>query len=105
MSRFPYVNLWKIEGSFAQRGYIGVEDMRSLGWRFDIDKSRACQIVSDVCKAIVNMYLPNVIEWPTGEALKVVLNGFAKQWKFPQWAGAIDGTHIQVTAASDYPSN
>ena len=69
------------------------EDMRSLGWRFDIGKSTACQIVNDVCKAIVDVLLPKVIKWPTGEALKSVLNGFAEEWKFSQCAGAIDGTH------------
>ena len=67
--------------------------MRSLGWLFDIGKSTACQIVNDVCKAIVDVLLPKVIKWPTGEALKSVLNGFAEEWKFPQCAGAIDGTH------------
>ena len=51
------------------------EDMRSLGWRFDIGKSTACQIVNDVCKPIVDVLFPKVIKWPTGEALKCVLNG------------------------------
>ena len=81
------------------------EDMRSLGWRFDIGKSTACQIVNDVCKAIVDVLLPRVIKWPTGEALKSVLNGFTEEWKFPQCAGAIDGTHIPITAPPDYSSN
>ena len=65
------------------------EDMRSLGWRFDIGKSTACT---------VNVLLPTVIKWPTGEALKSVLNGFAEEWKFPQCAGVIDGTHIKIAA-------
>ena len=46
-----------------------------------------------------------VIQWPTGEALKSVLNGFAEEWKFPQCAGVIDGTHIKIAAPSDYPLN
>ncbi|CAB4037251.1 Hypothetical predicted protein [Paramuricea clavata] len=81
------------------------EDMRSLGWRFDIGKSTACQIVNDVCEAIAVVLLQNVIKWPTGEALKSVLKGFKEEWQFPQCAGAIDGTHVPIAAPSEYPSN
>ena len=79
--------------------------MRSLGWRLDIDKSTACQIVNDVCEAIAVVLLQNVIKWPTGEALQSVLKGFKEEWQFPQCAGAIDGTHIPITALSGYQSN
>ena len=79
--------------------------MRSLGWRFDIGKSTACQIVNDVCKAIVDVLLPKVIKWQTGEVLKSVLNRFSEEWKFPRCARAIDGTHIKIASPSDYPSN
>ena len=53
-------------------------------------------------KAIVDVLLPKVIKWQTGEALKSVLNGFAEEWKFPRCARAIDGTHIKIAAPSDF---
>lgn len=81
------------------------EDMRSLSWRFDIGKSTACEIVNEVCQAIVDVLLPSVIRWPTGVELESVLNGFAKEWNFPQCGGAIDGTHIPITAPPEYSAN
>ena len=80
------------------------EDLCSLGWRFDVAKSTSCEIINDVCKAIVNILLPKFITWPTGNALRAVVNGFASEWNFPQSAGAIDGTHIPITAPLDNPS-
>ena len=49
------------------------EDLRSLGWRFGIGKSTACQIVNQVCQAIADVLLPNVIKWPSGDDLKKVV--------------------------------
>lgn len=74
------------------------EDFRSLAWRFGVGKSTACEIVNEVCKAIVDMLLSQVIKWPTGEVLHTVLDGFLQTWGFPQCAGAIDGTHIPIVA-------
>ena len=59
-------------------------------------KSTSCEIINDVCQAIVT--------WPTGNALRAVVDGFASEWNFPQCAGAIDGTHIPITAPPDNPA-
>ena len=80
------------------------EDLRSLGWRFDVAKSTSCEIINDVCQAIVKILLPKFITWPTGNALRAVVDGFASEWNFPQCAGAIDGTHIPITAPPDNPA-
>ena len=42
------------------------EDFRSLGWGFDVGKSTVCQVVNEVCQAIVDVLLPGIIKWPTG---------------------------------------
>lgn len=80
------------------------EDLRSLGWRFDVAKSTACEIINDVCQAIVSILLPRFITWPTGNALRAIVDGFASEWNFPQCCGAIDGTHIPITAPPDNPA-
>ena len=80
------------------------EVLRSLGWRFDVAKSTSCEIINDVCQAIVKILLPKFITWPTGNALRAVVDGFASEWNFPQCAGAIDGTHIPITALPDNPA-
>ncbi len=74
------------------------EDFHSLAWRFGFRMSTACEIVNDVCKAIVDTLLSTVIKWPTGEALCTVLDGFLQTWGFPQCVGTIDGTHIPIVA-------
>ena len=61
------------------------EDLRSLGWRFGIGKSTACQIVNEVCQAIVDVLLPDVIKWPSGDDLKKVVESFKTKWCFPQF--------------------
>ncbi|KAK3733250.1 hypothetical protein QZH41_011088 [Actinostola sp. cb2023] len=81
------------------------EDLRSLGWRFGIAKSTACEIIKEVCKAIVEVLLTRVIKWPSGNELKAVTNGFKTRWGFPQCAGAIDGTHIKISAPPDCPND
>ena len=74
------------------------EDFRSLAWRFGVGKSTACEIVNNVCEAIVDILLPTVIKWPSGEALLTVRDGFLQTWGFPQCGGVIDGTHIPIVA-------
>ena len=81
------------------------EDFRSQGWRFDVGKSTVCQVVNDVCQAIVDVLLPGIIKWPTGDYLKAVIEGFETKWRFPQCAGAIDGTHIPIVALTACPAD
>ena len=77
------------------------EDLRSLGWRFDVGKSTVCQVVNEVCQVIVDVLLPGI----TGDDLKTVLEGFKTTWRFPQCAGAIDGTHIPIVAPKECPAD
>ena len=76
------------------------EDFRSLASRFGVGKSTACEIVNNVCKAIVDLLLPAVIVWPTGEALATVRDDFLQTSSTapPQCGGAVDGTHIPIVA-------
>ena len=39
------------------------EDLRSLGWRFGIGKSTACQIVNEVCQAIAFTKCNQMAQW------------------------------------------
>ena len=67
-------------------------------------KSTSCKLTNDVCQAIVSILLQKFITWPTGNALRAVVDGFASasEWNFPQCAGAIDGRHIPITAPPYY---
>ena len=80
------------------------EDCHSIRWRFGVGKSMACKIVNEVCRAVVDILLPQIVKWPTGEKLCETVTGFLSTWDFPQCAGALDGTHILqiITTEKDF---
>ena len=41
------------------------------------------------------------ISFPLGDALVNVVNGFEGRWGYPQCDGAIDGSHISISAATE----
>ncbi len=73
-------------------------EYRTIGHLFGVARSTVCIIVHSVVDAIVNVLLRQYIQFPTGEQLTNVINGFESTWNFPQCAGGIDGCHIPVQA-------
>ena len=69
---------------------------------FGIGKSSVCKYVHEVCRAIVHVLEDQYIQLPRGERLRNVVRAFEDKWQFPQCAGAIDGTHIQIIAPQEY---
>ena len=57
---------------------------------FGVARSTVCEIVQETCQAIVSNLMQDYIRFPTGEALKAVVEGFEEKWGFPQCIGAID---------------
>ena len=55
-------------------------------------------IVQDTCHAIVTVLMGTYIKFPTGDALRALVNGFENKWGFPQCVGSIDGSHIPISA-------
>ena len=62
---------------------------RTIGHLFGIARSTVCVIVQETCSAIVTSLMNTYIKFPTGDALKKVLDGFEEKWRFPQCIGAI----------------
>ena len=75
----------------------------SLSHLFGVGLSTACVAVSDVCSAIVDQLTSRYIALPSGENLKLVVNGFLSKLCIPQCIGAIDSTHIPIIAPKDNP--
>ncbi|XP_035676202.1 protein ANTAGONIST OF LIKE HETEROCHROMATIN PROTEIN 1-like [Branchiostoma floridae] len=71
---------------------------RTVADLFGISEGSVCVIIHGVCKAIVDVLLPQYIRWPTGERLRANIRGYEEVRNFPQCGGAIDGTHIPVRA-------
>ena len=71
-----------------------VADMATLG------KSTVHEILRQVCSAISKQF-GHLIAWLVGWRLVRTAEGFqSKQW-FPNYIGAIDGSHIYVSAPSN----
>ena len=73
-------------------------EYRTLAHLFGIARSTVCMIVHNTCKAIVDVLIKEYIRFPVGQDLKDVVSGFENKWGFPQCAGAIDGSHIPISA-------
>ena len=82
------------------------QEYRSVAHLFGVGTSSVCNIVHEVCKAIVDCLLDKYIALPRGERAMEVVRGFEEVWEFPQCFGAIDGSHIPILApnksATDY---
>ncbi|XP_072039863.1 uncharacterized protein [Amphiura filiformis] len=76
-------------------------EYRTIGLLFGVGRSTANKIVHEVCAAIMLTIYQDYIRWPSGDRLKTVLRGFEIHRGYPQCAGAIDGTHIQISAPLD----
>lgn len=77
------------------------QEYRSVAHLFGVGISSVCNIVHEVCTAIVDCLLDKYITLPRGERAMEVVQGFEEVWGFPQCFGAIDGSHIPILAPHD----
>lgn len=77
-------------------------EYRSVAHLFGVGISTACDCLKDFCSAIEEILLPEVIQFPGTEKLKVVSIDFEQRWGLPQCVGAVDGTHIPILAPQEY---
>lgn len=57
-----------------------------------------CEIVQETCAAIVRSLLHKYIEFPSGDKLDSLVDGFKTKWGVPQCVGAVNGCHIPITS-------
>jgi hypothetical protein len=77
-------------------------DYRSIGQLFGVGRSMCCKITHDVCKAIVNVLLPEFIKIASTEQLVEIKDCFRIMSGLRQCVGAIDGTHIPIIAPKEH---
>ena len=80
-------------------------EYRTISHLFAVGMSTACNIVHEVCKAIVDSLLEKYINIPQGNAAMDVVRGFEEKWGFPQCFGAVDGSHIPIIPPHDCPTD
>ena len=63
------------------------------GWR--VPHNTMSVVVREVCQALVDVYLPEVMTCPTTpDDWLQISNKFLQKWNFPHACGALDGKHI-----------
>ena len=63
------------------------------GWR--VPHNTMSVVVREVCQALVDVYLPEVMTCPTTpDDWLQISNKFRQKWNFPHVCGALDGKHI-----------
>lgn len=75
-------------------------EYRTIGNLFGVSAAFVCICVKEVCQAIQKRF-PNVINLPQGENLLQVIQCYEEKWGFPMCVGAIDGTHIPISAPTE----
>ena len=72
---------------------------------FGVGISTACNIVHEVCKAIVESLLEKYINIPQENAAMDVVRGCKEEWGIPRCFGAVDGSHIPIIPPHDCPTD
>ncbi|XP_066585183.1 putative nuclease HARBI1 [Prorops nasuta] len=75
---------------------------RCLSDRFGIGKGTAWRCVRKVVDALYEQ-VKNVIKWPTREEALKTSTYLHQKYGFPNTIGAIDGTHIKISAPQNHP--
>lgn len=79
-------------------------EYRSISHLFGVGISTCCSITQEVVTAINAVMKPQCIKHPSAAEFRLIVQGFRDRWRFPQVAGAIDGTHIKIRAPPDNSS-
>ncbi|KAL2095524.1 hypothetical protein ACEWY4_007672 [Coilia grayii] len=80
-------------------------EYRSISHLFAVGLSTCCLITQEVVTGINVILKPKYLKHPSAAEFRLIAQGFRDRWRFPQVAGAIDGTHIKITAPPDSSSD
>ncbi|XP_068697573.1 putative nuclease HARBI1 [Montipora foliosa] len=73
---------------------------------FGIRKSTVCEIVVEVCEAIVEVLQPRYIRLPqNAQEIRQRIDEFSDRAGFPQTVGCLDGCHIPIPAPQNNPED
>lgn len=79
---------------------------RTIANLFGIGKSTVCEIVVEVCGAIVEVLLPRYIRFPqNAQEIRQRMDEFSDRAGFPQTVGCVDGCHIPIKAPQSNPED
>ncbi|KAJ8037933.1 putative nuclease HARBI1 [Holothuria leucospilota] len=83
-----------------------IESYRTMSDRFAVSPSTFHSVCRRVATVIVGDIMPQVIKWPTTAAERAqVTEGFQRLGRLANTLGAVDGTHIRITAPHNHPES
>ncbi|XP_066590621.1 putative nuclease HARBI1 [Prorops nasuta] len=75
---------------------------RCVSDRFGVGKATAWRSIRRVTNALYSLR-HTFIKWPSTEEARVTMSKIRTKYGFPKVVGAIDGTHIQISAPKEKP--
>lgn len=72
--------------------------MRSISFSYRLGVSTVYTIIIEVCNAIIEIIMPEVMSAPNEQKWKEIASEFWTSWNFPNCLGAIDGKHVTIQA-------
>ena len=73
-------------------------EYRTIAHLFGIARSTVCGIVHETCQCILDVLMVDYIKFPSGDRLNQTVDEFKTKWGVPQCFGAIDGSHVPISA-------
>jgi len=73
-------------------------EYRVAGKGFGVSKSSVCQILHTFCIELIRTQSRRLLCWPSPEECVEIAGAFERKYCLPQVLGAIDGSHIPITA-------
>ena len=80
-------------------------EYRTIANLFGVSTPFVCNCVKEVCEAMVKALKSLFIFLPKGDELDRIIDMYNDRWGFPMCGGAIDGTHIPITAPVENPAD
>uniref|UniRef100_A0A673HQ67 DDE Tnp4 domain-containing protein n=1 Tax=Sinocyclocheilus rhinocerous TaxID=307959 RepID=A0A673HQ67_9TELE len=80
-------------------------EYRSISHLFGVGLTTCSIITQEVVTAINMIMTPQYIKTPSLAEFRIIVQGFRDKWRFPQVAGCIDGTHINIKAPPNMPAD
>ena len=78
-------------------------EYRTISHLFWVGLSTVFNCLQDFCNAVIKVLLPAHITCPDADKLVELATFFHNRWRVPQCAGAIDGSHLPITAPEEHP--
>ena len=66
-----------------------------------MSKSTVCVILHTFCKELIRTQAKSLLYWPDHEECVQIAQAFERKYSLPNVLGAIDGSHIPISASRD----